>query len=74
VALLDFLRLRCPSCNKRGLRIAQAIRASTAHYTFYACPTCAGRFRQDGGTAIRPATDDEWRKFVTNPKPPPKLA
>lgn len=81
MALFDFLRPRCLACNARGLQIAQAIRATfmrdgkraPAHYTFYTCPHCDRRFRKDLGAPMRPATDDEWRTFVTNAKAPTRL-
>ena len=72
MAFFDFLRLRCPACKTRGLRGAQFIRATVlidgrtapAAWSFYRCPACGGRFRQDVGSPMRTAADDEWLQFV----------
>jgi hypothetical protein len=72
VSLLDLLRPRCPTCEKRGLRIVQFIRATIvidgqlapAAWTFYRCPRCGGRFRQDVGGPMQAASDDDWRQHV----------
>jgi hypothetical protein len=64
-----------PDLQEAGLRGAQFIRATIvidgrtapAAWSLYRCPLCGGRLRQDVGSAMRVASDDEWRQFVDGP-------
>jgi hypothetical protein len=72
VGFFDFLRKRCPQCERRGLRMVQAYRATVvvdgkrapAAWFFYRCPRCTARFREDLGGSMRAASDDEWRALA----------
>lgn len=71
MAFWDFLRARCPSCHRRGLRWKGGAmvsylpgHAGPPSYSLYLCPSCDGRFRQDLGGPIVPADPEQWRLVV----------